>query len=111
MRAWLAFGLLMAACSSGLPAPTAADQAIAARRWPGASLGDLTHGRTLYVKKCAGCHALKSLDEVTPDQWEREISEMRDRRGVELADGEAQAMLRYLWSTGTRLTEGRTQAE
>lgn len=110
MNRWLVLVLLAAAhggCAAGLPAPTSADVARASQRFPGANTERLTHGRTLYVKSCAGCHALKSPDEVAPTQWAHEIAEMREQHGVRLTDDEAAAMAQYLWAVGTRLREER----
>ena len=94
---------LLAACSTGLPHPTASDASRAAARWPGASVEDLSQGRELYVRSCAGCHALKSPTEVPPGQWAHEVQDMRQRHGVSLTDREADLMVRYLWTVGSRM--------
>lgn len=95
----------VAACSAGLPQPTAADASRAKARWPSASLEELDRGRDLYVRKCAGCHALKSPGEIEPGRWEKEVAEMRQDHEVELSDAEASAIVQYLWSVGSRLRE------
>lgn len=103
----LAGPLALAACAAGLPHPTSDDAARANERWPSATLGDLGRGRELYVRSCAGCHSLKAPDEVPPGQWESEVAEMRQRHGVALNDAEADAIVRYLWSVGSRLRAER----
>lgn len=105
MNRWLGLVVLAAAlggCSAGLPAPTAADAARANQRFPSVTLERLALGRSLYVKSCAGCHSLKSPDEVPPTQWADEIAEMRQTHGVRLTDDEADAMAQYLWAVGSR---------
>jgi mono/diheme cytochrome c family protein len=103
---WAGLALVLAAaCGSALPNPTSADATLAAKRWPETTTADLEHGRSLYVKKCAGCHALKTPDEVAPEQWADEVADMRSRKKVSVTDAEADAMVRYLWSVGTRLRE------
>ncbi|MCC6899463.1 MAG: hypothetical protein IT377_10840 [Polyangiaceae bacterium] len=96
-------------CAAGLPAPTSGDVTRAEQRFPGASAERLARGRTLYVRTCAGCHSLKSPDEVPPDQWAEEIAEMRRDHGVALDDDGASAMTAYLWAVGTRLREARAR--
>lgn len=102
---WLLAAMVLAACGAGLPQPTAEDASRAKARWPAADLEELGRGRQLYVQKCAGCHALKSPADVPPGQWEREVAEMREEHDVELSDGEAVAIVQYLWSVGTRLRQ------
>lgn len=113
MNRWLALVCSAAAfmgCAAGLPAPTSADVARASQRFPGTTAERLARGRSLYVQSCAGCHSLKSPDEVPPAQWAEEIAEMRREHGVQLTDDEASAMAEYLWAVGTRLSEQRAQA-
>jgi mono/diheme cytochrome c family protein len=95
----------LAACGAGLPHPTASDANRAAARWPGASVEDLGRGREAYVRTCAGCHALKSPSDVPPDQWVLEVKEMREHHGVSLTDPEADSMVRYLWTMGSRMRQ------
>lgn len=95
-------GVLAVACASVLPAPTQSDAQVAKQRWPRASLGELERGRSLYVDKCAGCHALKLPHELEPEQWIEEVREMRAENGVELSDGEAESIAAYLFSVSSR---------
>lgn len=105
----LLLAVAAAGCAAGLPAPTAGDASRAGQRFPGASVDRLARGRTLYVQTCAGCHSLKSPDEVPPDQWADEIAEMRRDHGVALDDDGAAAMSAYLWAVSTRLREARAR--
>jgi mono/diheme cytochrome c family protein len=100
---------LVSGCAAGLPHPNSEDVDQAVQRWPGTTVAELGRGRELYVRTCAGCHALKSPDAVPPAQWEREVADMRRRHGVTLKDDEADSIIRYLYSVGTRLRKlGRT---
>lgn len=68
-------------------------------------MGELTQGRTLYVDRCASCHALKTPDALAADRWPAAIDKMRKLHGVKLTDGEADIMERYLWSVASRLEQ------
>lgn len=103
LQFWAALAFLAAACGSALPSPTPTDVALASKRWPDASAHQLEQGRSLYARKCASCHALKTPEEVPPEQWSGEVADMRARKGVQLSDAEADAIVRYLWAVGTRL--------
>jgi mono/diheme cytochrome c family protein len=97
-----AVGLLAVACSSALPTPTPGDAQIAKKRWPDATVGGLERGRSLYVDKCAGCHALKLPNELEPVHWVEEVQQMRAKNGVQLSDDEAAAIAAYLFSVSSR---------
>ena len=87
----------LAACAaSPYPEPVAADAARAAPHFPGVPLKELQQGRSLYMSRCGGCHALKRPVELPPAQWQVEVAEMRSKNGVKLSDAEAQAIVRYL---------------
>jgi len=98
-------------CAAGLPHPGPEDASQASARWPGTTVAELGRGRELYVRTCAGCHALKSPDAVPPAQWEREVTEMRGRHGVSLSDDEADAIIRYLYGVGSRLRSAKRTAQ
>lgn len=83
-------------CASTLREPTAVDAQVAAARWPGTTLGELREGRRLYAATCAGCHTLRDPASLPPERWEREVGEMRGRKGVHLGDHDARLIVRYL---------------
>jgi len=70
-------------------------------------MGELTRGRSLYVERCASCHALKTPSAVVADRWPVAIEMMRKKHGVRLTDDEADTMERYLWSVASRLEQER----
>ena len=87
----------LAACgSSAVPEPTAADASRGSAHFPDVTLRELSQGRSLYMSRCGGCHALKRPSELQPEQWQAEVGEMREKNGVKLSDTEAQAIVRYL---------------
>jgi mono/diheme cytochrome c family protein len=91
------FSAALAACGgSAIPEPTAADAGRGSAHFPDLTLSELQHGRTLYVSRCGSCHTLKRPSELPAEQWQSEVSEMRDKNGVKLSDAEAQAIVRYL---------------
>lgn len=92
----LAAAALAACGGSAVPEPTVADASRGSAHFPDLTLGELKQGRTLYVSRCGSCHTLKRPAELPPEQWQKEVSEMRDKNGVKLSDAEAQAIVRYL---------------
>jgi cytochrome c5 len=92
-----ALGASLAACgASPYPQPTTSDASRGAAQFPDLTLAELRQGRTLYLSRCGSCHALKPPGELQPQQWQAEVSEMREKNGVKLSDTEAQAIVRYL---------------
>ena len=87
---------LPACGGSAVPQPTAADAARGSARFPDLTLNELSHGRTLYLSRCGSCHVLKRPAELPPEQWQVEVTDMRNKNGVKLSDAEAQAIVRYL---------------
>lgn len=77
-----------------LAQPTPVDAAWAAARWPDASEDELRRGRALYVKRCAGCHAVRLPERYPSSTWEQHVDEMATR--AELPAAERELMLRYL---------------
>lgn len=92
---WL-LSALSACAASPIPKPTVADVQRGSRSFPGVTLAELSHGRSLYVERCGGCHTLKPPLELSPERWQAEVSEMRAKNGVKLNDADAQAIVRYL---------------
>jgi mono/diheme cytochrome c family protein len=109
-RGFILMLAITSGCAAGLPHPSAADASQASARWPGTTVAELGRGRELYVRTCAGCHALKSPDAVPAGQWEREVTEMRGRHGVSLSDEEADFIIRYLYSVGSRMRSAERTA-
>jgi cytochrome c5 len=77
-----------------MPRPTTADAVRAESRWPGTSLADLEHGRSLYLNRCTACHQPVSPGAVPPDEWPMHVNEMRERAHLDAE--EADVVIRYL---------------
>jgi mono/diheme cytochrome c family protein len=56
----------------------------------------------LFVQTCAGCHALKDPTSHSPSEWEAEVQQMRGKKGVALDDHQAELIIRYLSTVGSR---------
>ena len=85
-------------CCATLAQPTAADAAWAADRWPGTTQADLVRGRALYVKRCAGCHALPRPERYPTSTWEPHLDEMAERAALQR--GERELLLHFLMTMG-----------
>jgi cytochrome c5 len=91
----LACGLaLTAACSAALRHPTPEDAALVAPRWPGTTLADLQRGRTLYVRRCSGCHNLYLPRAYAPERWPRLVDRMAEK--ARLGPREQEDVTRFL---------------
>lgn len=88
-----ATALVVAGCAT-LAQPTALDAAWAAKRWPEVTQAELQRGRALYVKRCAGCHALRLPERYPAASWEHHVDEMGKR--AHLAPEEREPVLHYL---------------
>lgn len=91
----------IAGCASAIPHPKESD--VSAAREAGyqdATLPQLARGRDLYVQNCAGCHALFTPEQRTPEQWPDDVADMR--QDTELTDAEADAVTRYLVAASAR---------
>lgn len=60
---------LAVACTAALRHATPQDVVLLAPRWPGTTLEDLQRGRSLYVRRCAGCHMLVLPGSHAPEDW------------------------------------------
>jgi hypothetical protein len=64
------------ACAAALRHPLPQDAALLAPRWPGTTLADLERGRSLYVRRCSGCHQLFLPGGHPPGAWPRIVDDM-----------------------------------
>ena len=97
-KASLALALAaLAGCAVYLPVP---DMMMAGG--DDARLGELKSGRELYINKCSGCHALKSVDLYDDATWTSEVLEMVAKKKVRLTDADRTQLLRYLTTANGR---------
>ncbi|MBI3854361.1 MAG: hypothetical protein HY293_01585 [Planctomycetes bacterium] len=87
----------LAGCAAYLPLP---DPMMAGG--DEARLSDLRAGRQLYIDKCSGCHALKSVDRYDDATWTSEVHEMLAKKKVRLSDADRDQLLRYLTTANGR---------
>jgi cytochrome c5 len=98
----VAFGAVLAGCqstSSGPAAPpvTAAVLASGARQHADAAM--LEAGRSLFIGRCARCHALPNVAEHGTQQWPGIVAKMSKRSG--LKPDQSRAVLAYLLAART----------
>ena len=97
----LGLGAALYACASLEPL-TGSDLLKAQRRYPDATLAQLTAGRSLYTEKCGRCHYLYPSSKLTLSGWRKELAAMKVKARLEANDLEL--ITRYL-SIGARETE------
>jgi len=91
----LAAGLCAtAACAAALRHPTPEDVTLLAPKWPGTTLADLQRGRSLYVRRCSGCHNLVLPAAHSPGAWPERVDRMADK--ARLRPGEREDVVRFL---------------
>lgn len=103
-RLVLLTALGVAACATAVVHPSARDASWASEKWPGTTVDDLEHGRTVFVSRCAGCHNLPRPDAKTADEWASVVGEMA--AGARLSAADQDLVLRYLSATSERLRHG-----
>jgi mono/diheme cytochrome c family protein len=94
--------LPLVGCAAALPHATEADAVRVNGNFPGATVAQLEHGRTLYVERCAGCHQLREPASETPLAWPKLVAEMRDSHGVHLTSDDERGITAYLVSVSSR---------
>jgi mono/diheme cytochrome c family protein len=91
----LAAGLgVTAACAAALRHPLPQDAVLLAPRWPGTTLADLERGRSLYVRRCSGCHTLLLPGAHPPEEWPRLVDDMTTK--ARLGPRERDDVVRFL---------------
>jgi len=96
-----ALGLTLGAgCAAALPRPSAATVTRAQGRWPDSSLAQLEQGRSMFVQRCSGCHALPLPDSRTEAEWKKVMDEMAAE--AKLTPDERVLVERFVLSVRTR---------
>jgi cytochrome c5 len=91
----LAAGLgVSVACAASLRHPLPQDATFLAPRWPGTTIEDLDRGRSLYVRRCSGCHNLILPGAHQPEDWPRLVDDMSEK--ARLRPGERDDVVRFL---------------
>jgi len=103
-RIWLAglfVVLLGSGCATAVIHPTQEDMGWARTQWPHITLQELEAGRSLYVRKCAGCHNLHRPDEFGPERWPQLVDKMGAK--ARIADSQLDLIIQYLSTASVRL--------
>jgi hypothetical protein len=78
LAAGIACALLAFACAGKLlPQPSEGQAAFATRSGKPSTVGTLEQGRALYIQKCDKCHALPSVQDHSPEKWDRIMNKMK----------------------------------
>jgi cytochrome c5 len=78
--ALLAAGLAVSvACAAALRHPSTQDVSAVADQWPGTTLQDLQRGRSLYVRRCSGCHTLVLPGAHSTAEWPAYVDAMAEK--------------------------------
>lgn len=85
---------VVVACTNPLPIPMRVHAEWAAQRWPNTDTTALHHGRTLYIRKCSGCHNLYTPLSYSEQEWRKEIAAMQKK--AKITDEECETIFRYL---------------
>ncbi len=81
-------------CGGAIPSPTAADAAWISAQGERTSLAALVKGRSLYVARCSGCHALRSPTPPPPEGWARAVAYMAPK--ARLGPSQVRLVVSYL---------------
>jgi cytochrome c5 len=68
----------------------------ALKRWPGATMALLNHGKEIYNTKCNTCHALKEIGSLDEPHWNKAIAEMAPQ--ARLTPDETGILTKYILS-------------
>ena len=94
VAALVAAVLIAGGCAAALRQATPEDATFLAPRWPGTTLEDLQRGRSLYVRRCSGCHNVYLPRAFPPEKWPGLVDEMAVK--ARLGPGERDDMVRFL---------------
>ena len=70
------------ACAAALRQPTERDVQSATPHWPGTTLKDLQRGRSLYVRRCSGCHTLYLPTAYDAEVWPSLVESMSGKAAL-----------------------------
>jgi mono/diheme cytochrome c family protein len=104
----LVVGALAAAgCAAALRQATPEDAVRLAPRWPETAVADLQRGRSLYVRRCSGCHNLVLPRAFPAERWPGLVDGMAAR--ARLGPGEREDVARFLVAVASDRGGGRDE--
>lgn len=92
--ALVAAALTAGGCAAALRQATPEDAVRLAPQWPGTTLEDVQRGRSLYVRRCSGCHNVYLPRAFPPSRWPGLVDEMAVK--ARLGPGERDDVVRFL---------------
>jgi mono/diheme cytochrome c family protein len=99
--AGIALGVAAASCGASTAVlPDARDAHWAEERWPGTTVADLQHGRSVFVTRCSSCHGLPDPSGSTAAEWGPLVDKMADR--AHLTPEERNDVVHYLSAVSAR---------
>jgi hypothetical protein len=96
--------LAAAGCAAALRQATAEDAVRLSPRWPGTTVADLERGRSLYVRRCSGCHNLVLPRSFPAERWPGLLDDMAAK--ARLGRGEREDVVRFLVAVASDREEG-----
>jgi hypothetical protein len=97
---------LIACVSKKVLGPTQSDVDRVKDKFPGYTLTELNHGKTLYEQNCASCHILKNPSSETEEEWKKIVPEMVlkvNRKTTVLSAKDQDDILKYLITMGSAM--------
>jgi predicted secreted protein len=96
----IAVGIMaLTACATNKEVSTnSAEKPAPAAKKPAFPNTEVAEGSTLYAENCGKCHALKNVDNYSPDQWKRIVPNMAAKAKID-ATKEAKILEFVLWET------------
>ena len=104
---WVVLALFAATGCVGLAHPDPTDAERAQAHFPEASLATLEAGRSAYVARCSGCHALFLPQSHSAAEWPKRVEEME--REAKLKPGERALIAQFLVTLSAREPQVRTR--
>lgn len=97
--------LLLTACiSAKLLTPSQSDVDRVASKYPGYTLTELAHGKSLYEQNCGTCHGLKNPASRSEEKWKKVVPEMVtkvNRKKSVLSEKDQEEILKYVVTMGS----------
>jgi hypothetical protein len=96
--ALLVLGLAgLAGCAIVVPEPT-----MEMAGGDAAAFETLREGRSIYVNKCSGCHALIAPESRSDAVWREEVDEMLLKKKIRLQPGDREKLIAFLLAANGR---------
>ena len=88
---------VLGGCQAFVPVPT-----LEVAGGDAALVETLNQGRKIYIRKCSGCHALRSINKYSDSKWPIHVRTMRNVEKVRLKDADLDKLILYLTTMNGR---------